>query len=354
MKKSLIVTALSLFALLISGCNTKSPSKKKKSSSGSKITLTSEDSTGSTKTTTGETTVTGGTTSDTSSSSGGGTSSSTSSGTTSTTGTTTTTTTTTGGTSTSTTTTTTSGGGGGDSTDYYPASLESLTGSELRSALNSLNNKKRESTVGYDPMGTTTSSPFKYTDYDPSSVKYDENGQPYGTVFVSFYSGNTMTSFNKEHVWPKSHGGNLVEADIHHTRPTINAENSARGNAFYVEGMKDGTKGWDPAMESFGDETYRGEAARIIFYSAIASLTLNLTELTYHATTNNNRDNLMGQMSCMLDWSLRYPVTDRERRRNEGAEYLQGNRNPFIDHPEYACRIWGGENDATKKVCGIK
>lgn len=339
MKKSLVVTALSLFALLISGCNTKSPSKKKKSSSGSKITLTSEDSTGSTKTTTGETTVTGGTTSDTSSSSGGGTSSSTSSGTTS-------------GTTSTTGTTTTSGGG--DSTDYYPASLESLTGSELRSALNSLNNKKRESTVGYDPMGTTTSSPFKYTDYDPSSVKYDENGQPYGTVFVSFYSGNTMTSFNKEHVWPKSHGGNLVEADIHHTRPTINAENSARGNSFYVEGMKDQSKGWDPAMESFGDETYRGEAARIIFYSAIASLTLNLTELTYHETSNNNRDNLMGQMSCMLDWSLRYPVTDRERRRNEGAEYLQGNRNPFIDHPEYACRIWGGENDATKKVCGIK
>ena len=339
MKKSLVVTALSLFALLISGCNTKSPSKKKKSSSGSKITLTSEDSTGSTKTTTGETTVTGGTTSDTSSSSGGGTSSSTSSGTTS-------------GTTSTTGTTTTSGGG--DSTDYYPASLESLTGSELRSALNNLNNKKRESTVGYDPMGTTTSSPFKYTDYDPSSVKYDENGQPYGTVFVSFYSGNTMTSFNKEHVWPKSHGGNLVEADIHHTRPTINAENSARGNSFYVEGMKDQSKGWDPAMESFGDETYRGEAARIIFYSAIASLTLNLTELTYHETSNNNRDNLMGQMSCMLDWSLRYPVTDRERRRNEGAEYLQGNRNPFIDHPEYACRIWGGENDATKKVCGIK
>lgn len=339
MKKSLVVTTLSLFALLISGCNTTSSSKKKKSSSGSKITLTSEDSTGSTKTTTGETTVTGGTTSDTSSSSGGGTSSSTSSGTTS-------------GTTSTTGTTTTSGGG--DSTDYYPASLESLTGSELRSALNSLNNKKRESTVGYDPMGTTTSSPFKYTDYDPSSVKYDENGQPYGTVFVSFYSGNTMTSFNKEHVWPKSHGGNLVEADIHHTRPTINAENSARGNSFYVEGMKDQSKGWDPAMESFGDETYRGEAARIIFYSAIASLTLSLTELTYHETSNNNRDNLMGQMSCMLDWSLRYPVTDRERRRNEGAEYLQGNRNPFIDHPEYACRIWGGENDATKKVCGIK
>jgi endonuclease I len=65
--------------------------------------------------------------------------------------------------------------------------------------------------------------------------------------------------------------------------------------------------------------------------------------------TSNNE---MGVISDMLSWNLRYPVKDREQRRNSGAEYLQGNRNPFIDHPEYACKIWGGYNQATRQVCG--
>ena len=38
------------------------------------------------------------------------------------------------------------------------------------------------------------------------------------------------------------------------TRPTIPSENGSRGNSFYVEGMKDPSKGWDPAMEDFGKE----------------------------------------------------------------------------------------------------
>ena len=154
-------------------------------------------------------------------------------------------------------------------------------------------------------------------------------------------------------MWPKSHGGNLVENDIHMVRPTISTENGSRGNSFYVEGKCNGTYGWDPAMEDFGEETYRGDSARVIFYCVVANDKLSLVELEYHATSNANRDNLMGKLSDMLKWNENYPVQDRERRRNEGAQYLQGNRNPFIDHPEYACRIWGNENSATKQVCGL-
>ncbi|MFA7032566.1 MAG: Ig-like domain-containing protein, partial [Bacilli bacterium] len=32
-------------------------------------------------------------------------------------------------------------------------------------------------------------------------------------------------------------------------------------------------------------------------------------------------------------------------------EYLQGNRNPFVDHPEYACKIWGDFNTTTQGIC---
>lgn len=236
---------------------------------------------------------------------------------------------------------------------YYASISNSLEGNDLLKALQSLNKTKKHTEVTYDGMGTTSTKAFKYTDYDPSTVQYDQNGQPYGTKIVSFYSGNTMTSFNREHVWPKSHGGNLVENDIHMPRPTIPAENGSRGNSFYVEGMCNGTYGWDPAEEDFGDETYRGDSARIIFYCVVAESRLSLIDSEYHQTSNSNRDNLMGKLSDMLKWNLQYPVLDREQRRNSGAEYLQGNRNPFIDHPEYACKIWGATNETTRSICGM-
>lgn len=241
-------------------------------------------------------------------------------------------------------------------TDTYYANIStSATGDSLLSSLRSLNSSKRKSTVGYSAMGTTPSGQFKYTDYDPATIKYDNNGQPYGTKLITFYSGNSATSgMNREHVWPNSHGGNVVENDIHMPRPTLQAENGSRGNSFYVEGKCHSSSGWDPAMESFGDESYRGDSARIIFYCCIANDKLSLIDEDSHSTSNSNKDYLMGKLSDLLKWNLKYPVQDREQRRNSGAEYLQGNRNPFIDHPEYACKIWGNTNATTKSICGIK
>ena len=240
----------------------------------------------------------------------------------------------------------------GDAATYYNGISDSLTGDDLLSALRSLNSSKRKSTVGYDGMGTTPSGQFKYTDYDPNTVQYDSNHQPYGTKLISFYSGNSATSgMNREHVWPNSHGGNVIENDIHMPRPTLTAENGSRGNSFYVEGKCSGTAGWDPAMESFGVESYRGDSARIIFYCMLVDSRLSLIEADSHSTSNNNKDYMMGRLSHMVKWHLNYAPLQREMNRNEGAEYLQGNRNPFIDHPEYVCRIWGNANSDTQALC---
>ncbi|MBO6280566.1 MAG: endonuclease [Bacilli bacterium] len=240
-----------------------------------------------------------------------------------------------------------------DADTYYSSISSSLTGKDLLNALNSLNSSRQKTFISYKSgMGININeSYYIYTDYDPSSVQYDSNGQPYGTRILSFYSGTPTTSWNREHMWPNSHGGNLVESDIHHTRPTIASENGSRGNSFYVEGKADNSNGWDPAMESFGDETYRGDSARVIFYAAIAKTQLTIIDAEYHSTSNSKKDYMMGKLSDLLKWNLKYPVLQREQNRNEGAEYLQGNRNPFIDHPEYACKIWGNTNETTKAIC---
>lgn len=240
-------------------------------------------------------------------------------------------------------------GSGGDVGDYYAPITDSMTGSTLLSNLHSLNSNKQTSRVGYNSMGTSvSSSSFKYTDYDPSTVQIDSQGRKYGTKVLSFYSGTPTTSFNREHTWPNSRGGNLVEADIHMVRPTLASENGSRGNSFFVEGKCSSSGGWDPKMESFGEETYRGDAARIILYSAIADTSLTLVDKEDDSTGNKT----MGKLSDLLRWNLIYPVQEREMNRNEGAQSLQGNRNPFIDHPEYACKIWGNTNDATRSICG--
>ena len=239
-----------------------------------------------------------------------------------------------------------------DISTYYSSISTNKEGTALLSELRDLNSSKKKTNVGYSSMGTSPSGQFKYTDYDPSTVKYDSNGQPYGTKLITFYSGNSASSgMNREHVWPDSHGGNKVENDIHMPRPTLSGENGSRGNSFYVEGSCDNENGWDPAEESFGIESYRGDSARIIFYCVVANSNLSLLDANYHATSRKNNDNMMGKLSDLLKWNLEYPVLQREQNRNNGAEYLQGNRNPFIDHPEYACKIWGSTNDATKKIC---
>ena len=254
----------------------------------------------------------------------------------------------------------------GDADTYYNSISDSLMGNDLLVALRTLNLAKRRTTISYSSMGTSPSGMFRYTDYDPDYVQYDTNGQPYGTKISSFYTYTSATSWNREHVWPNSHGGGsggnagspYPDQDIHMPRPTISSENSNRGNSFYVEGMCDQSKGWDPKTAGYS-ELSRGEAARITFYCLTVNSKLALSTTNTAPSsgkdpiTGNNYSsgNTMGNLETLLKWTMGYEVTQRERNRNEGAEYLQGNRNAFVDHPEYACRIWGNVNDTTRSLC---
>lgn len=227
---------------------------------------------------------------------------------------------------------------------YYDTIGTSSNGTNLLNQLRTLNNQKRIREVGYDDFADY----YYRTDGDPSIPGnlicfYSGTSEHFSG---SFTTGNTI---NCEHVWPDSRGGNSVEDDIHMARPTLVAENGSRGNSFYVEGKKHQSQGWDPVMESFGLAKYRGDAARIIFYCVVASDRLSLVDLETDSANNKT----MGKLSDLLKWNLLYPVEQTEIRRNEAIAQsdVQGNRNPFIDHPEYACKIWGNTNTATKAVC---
>jgi hypothetical protein len=43
----------------------------------------------------------------------------------------------------------------------------------------------------------------------------------------------------------------------------------------------------------------------------------------------------------LLAWHNADPVSATEIARNNASYNYQGNRNPYIDHPEYVAQIWG-------------
>ena len=234
---------------------------------------------------------------------------------------------------------------------YYSSISDTLTGENLRSALNTLNSEKRKSTVGYAGMRQFA----KISDIDP-----DGSGK-----IISFYdnkligpSWDSGATWNREHVWPNIRGGDKVEADAHMVRPAATETNSDRGSKGYS------VNSYDPGQFV---EYYRGAASRIIFYCMIADLSLNLVEDPLNYNGAGQYPNSMGCLSEMLAWNLQYQPSDTtftgandlarrtEINRNnkiQTASGGQGNRNPFIDHPEYACRIWGPVNEKTRAVCG--
>ena len=72
-----------------------------------------------------------------------------------------------------------------------------------------------------------------------------------------------------------------------------------------------------------------GDVARILFYMSVHY------ELDIEAT------GVATSIEMLLEWNSLDLVDDAEATRNDVVQSLQGNRNPFIDYPEYAEKIWG-------------
>ncbi|HEY5776219.1 MAG TPA: endonuclease, partial [Xanthomonadales bacterium] len=63
-------------------------------------------------------------------------------------------------------------------------------------------------------------------------------------------------------------------------------------------------------------------------------------------TGQNEAVGYMGLLSVLLQWHKEDPVDDVEIRHHETVAAFQGNRNPFIDHPQWASCIF--ENDCSE------
>lgn len=160
-------------------------------------------------------------------------------------------------------------------------------------------------------------------------------------------NSGTPGDWNREHVYSQSLGTPPLSdsgpgSDAHHLRPSDTQRNSSRNNRKFTSGSGNSgiqsNGGWYP-----GDE-WKGDVARMMMYMYLRyndrCLPTNIG-IGSSATTPDD------MIDLFLQWNADDPVSDFERQRNTYHENTsnqnaQGNRNPFIDNPRLATRIWGG------------
>ena len=190
---------------------------------------------------------------------------------------------------------------------------------------------------------------WKYTDASKGSS---------GTIW--FYVDNTGSgSMSREHVWPKSHASFHEKdggADLHHLRPSISNVNSSRGNL--IMGNVKGKSG--ASVYQYGGKTvlYRtssmcevndnikGDVARIFLYVWCRWEEPNLFMNTPNPVigpndSQNDGGKVIESLDTLLEWCALDPVDTWEMSRNDQIENVQGNRNVFIDYPEFAWLVFG-------------
>ena len=231
---------------------------------------------------------------------------------------------------------------GTNALDYYTGNyaydiLSEKSSSTILSSLRSL-------------MKSTHSYYSSYNDCKnyASVTDCENNNGKVSLIYTSYLATMSQwNGWNREHVWPKSLGGDNTTgggADLHHIRPSDQVVNSTRGNKKYGE-VNGGTAvyGKNPATGCLGgySATYfepldnvKGDVARICLYVYVRwGSDWGADSIT----------EVFQSVDVLLAWCEMDPVDTWEMGRNEVVEKIQGNRNVFIDYPEYAWLLFGKE-----------
>jgi endonuclease I len=217
-------------------------------------------------------------------------------------------------------------------------------------------------TLGYSSLWNS----FKTTDVKPNGKLWDvysfvfTGAQPYEfTIGGSGLHGQCGTysqegdCYNREHTWPQTFFGSMdpMVCDLNQIFPTDGSVNGVHGNDPYgdvkvvnkttLQGAKSGTSLTYPGYSNNVFEpidSFKGDIARCYFYMNVRYTTLDGGWGNW--TMANGAELKPDAIKLLLKWHHLDPVSQKEIDRNEEVFKIQGNRNPFIDHPEFADCIW--------------
>lgn len=165
--------------------------------------------------------------------------------------------------------------------------------------------------------------------------------------------------YNREHIIPQSVFGSATPmySDAHFVVPSDKYVNAQRGDLpfsrvnvvynTYSNGTKKGnnlnsgySNGYNGTVFEPINE-FKGDIARMILYFA-TRYENQVAEWNFSMFNNTSNQVFTSQaINVLLTWHNNDPVNQREIDRNNAIYARQNNRNPYIDHPEYAMRIWG-------------
>ncbi len=220
--------------------------------------------------------------------------------------------------------------------------------------------------VSYDALWTH----FQSTDVDNY---YENNGSPldmysenptgpdpYNWTFVADQCGNYSgegSCYNREHSFPKSwfNDASPMYSDIFHLYLTDGYVNGKRSNWPFGEvnaptwTSQNGSKvgpcsypGYTGTVFEPIDE-FKGDFARSYFY--MATRYEDVVSGWSSAMLDGSADKVYTDwaLNMLIEWHTNDPVSQKEIDRNNIIySDVQGNRNPFIDNPNYVYQIWGG------------
>ena len=271
----------------------------------------------------------------------------------------------------------------GGSTGYY-SRVNTSSASQLRCSLHAT--IRGHTVYPYSGGGTDAWAILEIADEDPNNagrILDAYRNRSYAKVTDRAGSG-TGLRYNREHTWPNSLGFGSTSGDLglpyapytdtHMLYLTDAQWNSDRGNKPYADcpatggcgeritesnngvgggtgvypGFSNWVRGPDGNAGSFqvwGPR--RGDMARAILYMAIryeggrhtgtnqSEPDLELTNDRAKIVITGTSPAYMGLLSTLIAWHQADPPNAAERARNEVIYSFQGNRNPFIDRPEW-------------------
>lgn len=164
-------------------------------------------------------------------------------------------------------------------------------------------------------------------------------------------AGTNPQPINCEHTVPQSlfFYAEPMKSDLHHLFPVHGSANSSRNNNPFAEIDDNLTSKWwyngtsqttiptseiDDYSEYYGGtfeprEDHKGNVARAVFYF-------------YTMYPGQGSDiSQVADLEVLYQWHLNDPVDPFEVLRNGAIESFQGDRNPYIDHPEWVAQAWG-------------
>lgn len=269
-------------------------------------------------------------------------------------------------------------------TSGYWSKVNTSSASQLRCSLHAT--IRNHTVYPYSASTTDTWDVLEIADEDPAS----------GTRILDVYRNRsylkgseragtgTGLTYNREHTWPNSLGfgsatgdlgyPNAPYTDLHMLYLSDTTYNADRGNKPYADctlsggcgerateanagagggsGLYPGNSNWvkGPDGNAGSFQVWgrrRGDIARAVLYMAIryeggkdargqSEPDLEMTDDRSKIVITSASPAYMGLLSTLLAWHQADPPDALERDRHEVVAQFQGNRNPFVDHPEWA------------------